>query len=69
MTDLKALGLARTNVTDAGLEKLKRLTKLTHLDLSATQVTNEGIKELQEALPNCKIHWTPPTPKTNLDQP
>ena len=39
----------------AGLEHLKGLTNLRTLDLRETWVTNEGVKKLQGALPNCKI--------------
>ena len=42
-------------VTDAGLEHLKGLSSLKELYLQGTQVTDEGVKKLQEALPNCKI--------------
>ena len=52
---LKGLDLSRTQVTDAGLEHLKGLTKLQSLDLRGTQATDEGAKKLQQALPNCKI--------------
>ena len=44
-----------TEVTDAGLVHLKGLTQLQTLGLSFTKVIDEGIKKLQEALPNCKI--------------
>jgi len=43
---------------------VQRLTKLEYLNFSSTQVTQEGIKQLQEALPNCDIKWD-----GNLDQP
>lgn len=43
-------------VADVGLEHVKGLTNLQELDLRGTQVTEEGVKKLQEALPNCKIH-------------
>jgi hypothetical protein len=31
------------------------LTNLRHLDLRDSRVTEEGVKKLQEALPNCAI--------------
>ena len=52
---LKGLDLSRTQVTDAGLDHLKGLTKLQLLDLRGTQATDEGAKKLQQALPNCRI--------------
>ena len=42
-------------VTDAGLECLKGLRKLNTVELNYTNVTDGGLKELQKALPNCKI--------------
>jgi len=42
-------------ITDAGLVHLKGLTNLELLVLGDTQVTDEGVKNLQEALPNCRI--------------
>ena len=44
-----------TQVTDAGLEHLKGLTNLQLLWIAKTQVTDEGVKKLQQALPNCEI--------------
>ncbi|MGD0899889.1 MAG: hypothetical protein ABR915_18810 [Thermoguttaceae bacterium] len=49
-------------ITDAGLVHLQALPQLHTLNLRATKVTGAGIKGLQEALPNCTIYWTPPTP-------
>jgi hypothetical protein len=43
-------------VTDAGLVHLKGLTKLRALKLNGTNVTAGGVKQLQQALPNCKIY-------------
>ena len=56
MTQLEDLELSDTQVTDAGLTHLKGLSRLTYLNLKGTKVTIQGIKELQEALPNCDIH-------------
>jgi hypothetical protein len=36
---------------------LKGLTKLQSLDLSATQVTAEGVEKLSQALPGCEIAY------------
>ena len=52
---LAYLNLSMTAVTDDGLKYLKKLTNLTVLFLNATQVTNQGIAELKQALPKCKI--------------
>ena len=60
-TDLERLGLINTTVTDAGLEHVKGLPKLKYLTLWGTKVTDSGVKKLQQALPNCKIYWEPPT--------
>ena len=55
LTSLGDLRLEYTQVTDTGLKHLKGLTQLTYLDIRGTQVTKEGVKELQQALPNCSI--------------
>jgi hypothetical protein len=55
LSKLTYLGLIDDNVTDAGLDHLKGLTGLTHLQLTGTRVTAEGVKDLQSALPNCRI--------------
>ena len=44
-----------TQVTDAGLENLKGLHQLQSLWLCCTKVTDDGLKKLQQALPNCQI--------------
>jgi hypothetical protein len=49
------LSLSDTQVTDAGLEHLKRLKNLRYLNLTGTQVTYEGIHMLKKTLPNCSI--------------
>ena len=50
-----SLSLIGTKITDAGLLRLKRLTKLQRLVLDFTKVTDAGVADLQKALPNCKI--------------
>ncbi|MGO8751435.1 MAG: hypothetical protein ACLQNE_36270 [Thermoguttaceae bacterium] len=47
--------LDNTQVTDSDLECLKGLTHLQELHLKCTQVTDQGVKKLQQALPNCQI--------------
>ena len=42
-------------VTDAGLEHLEGLTQLRRLTLEHSKVTDEGVRKLQLALPNCEI--------------
>ena len=55
LTNLEAIDLENTKVTDAGLVHLKGLTNLQSLNLRHTQVTDAGVKKLQQALPKCKI--------------
>jgi hypothetical protein len=56
LKQLTALNLDGCNkVTDAGLKELKELKQLTRLDLTGVPVTAPGVKDLQEALPKCKI--------------
>ena len=59
LTELQVLNLNSTKVTDVGLVHIKGLSKLRTLWLSNTQVTDEGVKELRQALPNCKICYFP----------
>ena len=49
------VNLAGTKVTDAGLKELKDLKQLTYLQLGHTGVTDDGVADLQKALPGCKI--------------
>ena len=48
--------LDNTKITDAGLVHLKGLNRLQPLYLYGSQVTDAGIAELPQALPNCKIN-------------
>jgi len=56
LTKLERLLLLSTDITDAGLEHLKGLTNLRSIKLLLrTQVTDEGVKKLKQALPYCRI--------------
>lgn len=57
LTQLQYLCLDGNDITDTGLDHLKGLTKLEYLSLRDTRVTAEGVKKLQQALPNCEIFW------------
>ncbi len=52
--------LCGSPVTDTELEPLKGLTHPMWLRLHDTQVTDEGLKKLRQALPRCKIEATAP---------
>ena len=41
---------------DAGLLTIAGLKSLTELNLAKTKVTEAGVKEFQNALPECKIN-------------
>jgi hypothetical protein len=60
LKSLEALYLGYTPISDAGLAHLRGLTKLKTLGLQRTKVTDEGVDQLQEALPDCQFYYTPP---------
>ena len=54
--NLKLLGCGQYNLTDNGLLQLRDLPQLEDLRIEYTaQVSDKGIKKLQQALPDCKI--------------
>jgi hypothetical protein len=54
LTELGSLDLGfSSNITDAGLRSLRGLKKLTNLVIVRSAVTDEGVREFQNALPNC----------------
>ncbi len=55
LKNLERLSLAKTPVSDEGARQLRQLTHLKELDLTETKVTVGGMKELQKALPACRI--------------
>jgi Leucine-rich repeat (LRR) protein len=52
---LQRLDLVRSSLSDDDLSHLKGLTKLSTLDLSNTRVSDAGVNELQQTLPNLRI--------------
>jgi hypothetical protein len=52
---LQRLSVGTSSVSDAGLAHLKGLAALSILTLLRTQVTDAGVKELRQALPNLRI--------------
>jgi hypothetical protein len=59
---LVSLGFSNAHITDAGLESLMDLRELRELQLENTLVTAEGVRRLKEALPSCRIDWSPRSP-------
>jgi hypothetical protein len=55
MSRLRYLNLDNTQVTDITLERINGLNQLKHLRLRNTKVTDEGVRKLQQAVPNCEI--------------
>jgi len=55
MHGVTTLFLAGTVVTDAGLKHLTGLSNLRVLDVGFTQVSEKGMHDLQESLPECEI--------------
>ena len=58
MPDLQGLELGTslgTQVSDASVPHFARLKKLKSLGLGGSQITEKGMKELKELLPDCKI--------------
>lgn len=55
LSNLRHLGLSGSLVTDEGILKLRTLTKLQSLDLTTSQVTEAGERNLKAFLPSCKV--------------
>lgn len=55
MTGLQGLSLNSTEVTDARMVHLKGLKSLQYFGLRYSKVTDAGVKDLQTALPKCRI--------------
>jgi hypothetical protein len=55
LSELKWLVLDNTELSDAGLLSLSKLTKLRRLYVRGTRVTSVGIQRLQRVLPDVEI--------------
>lgn len=55
LTSSEFLSIRCSKVTDAGVPHLKTLTHLSRLELYGTRISNEGLHELQQALPQTTI--------------
>ena len=53
LTMLELFGCQK--ITDTGLKELKEFKHLTVLNVGRTQITNAGVKELTESLPETEI--------------
>ncbi|MCH8149518.1 MAG: hypothetical protein IH987_16295 [Planctomycetes bacterium] len=56
--EISGVDLADSQVSN--LTPLAGLKNLEWLDLNRTQVSEEQVEELRQALPNCFIWWSPP---------
>jgi hypothetical protein len=61
LKQLRCLDLDGTRITDAGLQHLNGLSQLQTL-IPGALVTDEGVKKLQQELPNCEIYGRPNRP-------
>ncbi|REJ93244.1 MAG: hypothetical protein DWQ34_11130 [Planctomycetota bacterium] len=57
LEEVPRLSLSNCLIGDDDVGHLKGLAELRELDLTQTDVTESGIEELSQALPNCRIRW------------
>ncbi len=62
LTRLEYLSLSSTRITDTHLQSFTCLPKLGYLNLQDSKVTPEGLEDLQQAMPVCRIVWQPVQP-------
>jgi hypothetical protein len=55
LKNLEMLELCETNISDAGLNQLRELSRLTVVYVHGTKVTENGARELEAALPGCCV--------------
>jgi serine/threonine protein kinase len=69
MPSLKILLVGRNSIGDAGARAVSKLTKLEHLSLESTNLTNEGLKEILSLknLTNLDLHGNNQLSNSSLD--
>ncbi len=60
LQDLTKVSITSTTVSD--VSSLSQITNLKQIDLKVTQVRAEQVRELEQALPGCKISYSPEVP-------
>ena len=55
MKQLTWLDVHKTKISDSCLGHLQGLPKLRYLQLQATRVSKEGLRQIQAALPQCEV--------------
>jgi hypothetical protein len=55
-SDIRALDLSNTGITDKCLSTLATLPNLKHLNLRRTQVTAEGLRQFSKKAPHCLVN-------------
>jgi formylglycine-generating enzyme required for sulfatase activity len=68
MTKLKVLDLSGTQITDAAVVHLKTLSNLQVLGVVDTKLSEQRVKELQAALPKCKIRVKDASQRSSQDK-
>lgn len=57
LQQLRYLYLVGISLSDAGIAQLKNMPDLQCIEIRGTKVTEEGVKALCEALPDCYVYW------------
>lgn len=66
---IQSIYLADTMVGDAIIEPLGHMTCMSEIDLSRTQVTENGLRRIQKMLPRARIIYEPPKGKAAVNRP
>jgi hypothetical protein len=59
LEELEYLDFFETDISDEDVAYLNQLNRLKSLRLHKTQMTTEGVAQLETALPGCEIHFMP----------